>query len=215
MSSEFKPGQRLPSEAQLADGFKVSRATVREALRSLATDGLISKQQGASGGSFVEAVDHESLASELSTSMDTILKLGRITHDEVERVRVILEVPGAELAARNRTRADLADLERMLQAGAVSEGVGVGDFDAEFHRRIVAASGNRVLLALFTALVRVLRGSGALEYTGDAEQAVAAFHDQHRVLLDAIAAGDPDAAGKAMAEHIVYFEQSVRAGGRD
>ncbi|MFD4599783.1 FadR/GntR family transcriptional regulator [Streptomyces sp. NPDC058464] len=214
MSSVLKPGQRLPSETQLATEFKVSRATIREALRSLAADGLISKQQGSAGGSFVQKVDHESLAADLSVSMDTILRLGRITLTEIEYVRQILEVPAARLAAENRTRDQLAELERLLQVEPEldPDDPSFAAFDLEFHGRVAAAGGNRVLLALFTGLARAQRGSAPtapVKYVDSGADALAAIHDQHRALVAAIAAGDPDAAGRIMAAHISYFGETV------
>src|SRR5689334_18541438 len=61
LEGELKTGERLPSESELARQFAVSRTTVREALRALSTQNLIEKVPGAGGGSFVRAVDHQSL----------------------------------------------------------------------------------------------------------------------------------------------------------
>lgn len=212
ISSALQPGQRLPSETQLAKDFHVSRATVREALRSLAANGLISKQQGAAGGSFVEAVDHESLAAVIATSMDTILKLGRVTHTEVGGVREMLEVPAARLAATNATAEQLAELEELHEAEASPEVKGPvsGDLDLRFHNLVAVASGNRVLSAMFSALVRVPGPPPDFDFVETGEDVRAELRRQRRELLDALATRDPDAAGQAMARHVAYFHRVVR-----
>src|SRR5918997_4269757 len=97
LSGTFKRGEKLPSEAELADNFAVSRTTVREALRSLAAAGLIFKVPGASGGSFVQAIDYRGLGSLIGESIENSLRLGSIDFDEVIHVRRLLEVPSAGL----------------------------------------------------------------------------------------------------------------------
>ncbi|OAH11497.1 HTH-type transcriptional regulator LutR [Streptomyces jeddahensis] len=190
MSSSLKPGARPSSEAQLSSDSKVGRATVREALRALGGNGLISKRRGSSGGSFVETFDHESPAAGPSVSMDAILRLGRIIEAETEYVRQALEVPAAELAAKNRMAEQIAGLEWLLEGerGLDPDDPHVGAFDLEFHSKIAAASGNRVLHALFTGLARALRGSAPpppIKYHGSG--------------------GEVDTAGTVMASHISYF----------
>ena len=110
----FEQGGKLPSETELASRFSVSRATVREALRSLASTGLISKVPGAAGGSFVNSFDHESFSVSLVQSMDNILRLGSIDYQEVAQVRELLEVPSASLAAVHRGEVCLVKLDRLL-----------------------------------------------------------------------------------------------------
>lgn len=204
VSSAFKRGERLPSEAELAREFQVSRATVREALRALAAEGLISKLPGASGGSFVETVDHESLESLLSKSMETILKLGSVTFAEVSAVRELLEIPSARLAAENRTEEHLAELEEVLERErAVSvEDPQVPELDISFHSVVAVASGNRILSSFVTALHRATRPVHYLHLEPGAGKATVR---QHGAIVAAIADGDPDAAGRAMAAHLAYL----------
>ena len=103
LSGQLEVGSRLPSETVLAAEFSVSRTTVREALRSLATKGLIEKTPGAGGGSFVRNVDHWSLGRVVHEGMQNLLQLGTIQETEASDVRYMLEVPAARLAAQNRT----------------------------------------------------------------------------------------------------------------
>lgn len=206
VSSTFKPGDRLPSEAELAREFQVSRSTVREALRVLASEGLISKVPGASGGSFVEAIDHESLGSQLSQSMETILKLGSVTFDEISKVREMLEIPAARLAAEHRSEEDLARLQEVIdrERGVPVKDPQVPDLDISFHSLVAAASENRVLSSFIAALHRATRPVHYLHLGPEAGRTTVR---QHAAIVEAIAAGDAPGAAEAMATHLSYLRE--------
>jgi len=209
VSSAFKGGDRLPSEAQLAKEFRVSRSTVREALRAVAAEGLISKQSGATGGSFVETVNHESLGSQLSDSMGTILKLGTVTGAEVAAVREMLAVPAARLAAENRSEADVATMREVLQraAGVAVDSEEAIELDIAFHKLVAAASKNRLLIAFLSALLAV---SLRRHYVKSGPDVAAETRGRHEALFEAIAARDGDAAAAAMAAQLAYFHGITR-----
>ncbi len=114
LRGEFRPGDKLPSEAMLAKQFGVSRSTIREALSALAEAGFIRTVPGATGGSFVAAIDYRSLSDSFGESVENILRVGRLTYAEVAAVRMVLEVPSARLAARTRTDEDLVTLESIV-----------------------------------------------------------------------------------------------------
>ena len=78
LSGTFGSGDKLPSELELAESFGVSRATVREALGTLVSAGLIAKTPGAGGGSFVMEVNHESLGLSVGESVENTLQFGTI-----------------------------------------------------------------------------------------------------------------------------------------
>src|SRR3954451_15336498 len=107
LSGHFSQGDKLPPETQLAEQFGVSRPTVREALGALVSEGLIRKIPGVAGGSFVNSVTTDSLSQMLSESMDTIVRIGALSIDEITEVRRVLEIPAAQWAARNRTQDDI------------------------------------------------------------------------------------------------------------
>lgn len=208
LSGTFRRGDRLPSEVELSESFSVSRTTVREALRSLASEGLISKTPGASGGSFVQVVDHQSLAALLGETMETTLRFGSINHDEVARVRRLLEVPSAGLAAEHRTDADLELLDYILarQKGLTVESPEVPNLDVDFHTAIAEASKNRVLSSFVSALHRVTRPVLFLDLSPEVGKATVA---QHAAIVRAISEGSPQNAAHAMSEHLDYLD-SVR-----
>lgn len=205
----FEPGAKLPSETELAARFSVSRATVREALRSLASAGLISKVPGAAGGSFVNSFDHESFGASLQQSMDNILRLGSISYEEVAQVREMLEVPSAELAARHRGEECLERLDALLarEKEVTVDDPEVPDLDIDFHSTIAAASGNRVLESFVTALHRVTR---PVLFVAIGDEAGRTTVRQHRAIVRAIRSGDAGEAGAAMRRHLRYLA-SLRA----
>lgn len=209
VSSAFKGGDRLPSEAQLAKEFRVSRSTVREALRAVAAEGLISKQSGATGGSFVETVNHESLGTQLSDSMGTILRLGTVTPEEVAAVREMLVVPAARLAALNRSEAEVTALREIVDRAAEVEieSEEMIELDIAFNDLVVAASKNRLLMAFLSALRQV---SLPRHYIESGPSVAAETLSQHRAIFEAIAVGDGDAAAAAMAAQLAYFHRITR-----
>ncbi|MEV4189191.1 GntR family transcriptional regulator, partial [Streptosporangium canum] len=103
VSGEFQPGDRLPIEPDLCVRYGVSRSTVREALRLLASQNLIRTVRGTTGGSFVAHPDPDHISAYLETSFD----LMRVGIGQLMEIRELLEVPAAGLAALRRTGADL------------------------------------------------------------------------------------------------------------
>lgn len=206
MSGQFAQGDRLPSETELAEGLGVSRATIREALRSLAEGGLITKVPGMKGGSFVEYVDHHALSMLVSQRMSSVLDLGSITHEEVADFRDLLEVPCARLAARNRTDEDLAALHDVIEREKVAEvdDPSVPDMNAEFHSLMAAATQNRVLAAFVAALHRVAHPLAFIHTDAEVGQQAVRHHIE---LYSAIKTQDEDAAVEVMRRHLVFLDK--------
>jgi DNA-binding FadR family transcriptional regulator len=209
LSGALGIGKKLPPEAALAVEFGVSRTTVREALRSLASDGLIEKIPGAGGGSFVRSVDHHSLGAELSEDIENLLRLGSIGYEEVAAVRRMLEVPAAGEAARHREEADLAELDEILAEARALEidDPRVAELDARFHAGVAHASGNRVLAAFVYALHEVTEPVHNLDL--NPETAKQTFR-QHQAVVRAVRKQDVAAAEAAMTSHLRYLEQHPR-----
>jgi GntR family transcriptional repressor for pyruvate dehydrogenase complex len=203
-SGELRGGEKLPPEGELARQFGVSRTTVREALRALATDGLIAKTPGVKGGSFVQSVDYQSLGVLLRDSLHHRLQLGFLRPDEVAMVRQYLEVPAARMAARHRTATDLAALREIVaqQKSMSVDDPDVPDLDSRFHRTIAAASGNRVLAAFVHALHSETEPVHYLDLSPDVGRETVR---QHQKIVKAISEGDPDAAEVAVVEHLSYL----------
>jgi GntR family transcriptional repressor for pyruvate dehydrogenase complex len=203
LGGQFSQGEKLPPETDLAHMFGVSRPTVREALQSLATSGLIQKIPGASGGSFVRAVNHESFAKMLHETMSTILQLGALDFEEVHGMRKLLDVPAAQLAAENGTDEQLKLLRQVItyQSAITLDDPDIPILDATFHSAIGEASGNRLLAALVSALHRVSQPVRFLKLSGEVGQKTIR---QHKAILRAIESRQPKAAGVAMEKHLDY-----------
>jgi len=204
LSGAVRSGERLPSEAELARQFDVSRSTLREALGSLSAQNLITKTPGAGGGSFVRSVDTSSLQTVLTDSMHNLLTLGSIDFEEVALVRQHLEVPGVRLAAENRTEEDLERLREIvgLQKAVAVEDPRVPDLDAQFHGAVAEASGNRVLSSFVRALHHETEPVHYLDLSPEVGRTTVR---QHLDIVRAVAAGDPDAAEQAVIDHLSYL----------
>jgi len=205
LSGQLPIGAKLPSEAALAVEFSVSRTTVREALRALATQGLINKIPGSGGGSFVRSVDHWSLGQVLQEAIENLLQLGAIEPTETSAVREILEIPAARLAAEHVTDLELHKLGGVLErlAAAPNDDPEIPSLEAEFHTAIALASGNRVLSSLVFALCgQSVRHPSLKPEVGR----------QHERLIEAIRAKDPQAAEEAMVAHLADLDQDPARG---
>jgi len=204
LEGHFQQGEKLPSELDLSARFGVSRTTIREALRALASDGLIRKVPGAAGGNFVMAIDHHALGGQIRESVETILRLGTVTMEELLQVRQFLEVPSASLAARNRSEEQLAELRRFVEdvKGLPLADPRIEDLDVSFHSVIAEASGNRMLLSFVSALHQVTRPVRYLDFSESAGRETVR---QHIEIVKAIEEGNEDAAAEAMRTHLEYL----------
>jgi GntR family transcriptional repressor for pyruvate dehydrogenase complex len=202
------PGATIPTERELTETFRVGRSSVREALRILESRGLIA---GDGRGRFVVAEPTEPL----HRSLELLLTLDAGDFAELFEVRNIIEVESAGLAAARRSEVDLAALGEAVAAmdAALDAPDRYVDADLRFHVGIARATGNRITAHLMHA-IRDLLARALVEIfhiPGSAESSV----EQHRRILEAIAADDPDAARRAMREHLAKVEDEVRtASGR-
>ena len=199
------PGDFLGREEDLAAEFGVSRPTLREALKLLASGNLIRANKGPGGGIFVAHTADQGVRRSLSDSVDMMVETGAVSLEELLDARILLEVPVAGLAALqageetvDRLRAALA---AETEAGADMDAIHAAD--TEFHREIGAAAGNRIAQALTGWVIEVLQPRLMAELR-DAVVPQAVL-DQHTALLKAIEKGDRPRAERAMREHLLYL----------
>ncbi len=216
LSGELTPGERLPVEAVLADQFGVSRSTVREALRSLASENMVETTRGVTGGTFVRQPHPGQVADTLGTGLELLTGSDAITVTELLEARELLEVPAARLAAVRRTEEQLVRLDAALpEPRRVLESRSF-EVNRTFHAIVLEASGNRLLEVMTRPLFVVLQ----TRFLRDA--APARFWRrvdvEHRSIADAIAAGDERAAAQEMSAHLVHlratYEKIDRSGRR-
>jgi GntR family transcriptional repressor for pyruvate dehydrogenase complex len=198
VSRGLRPGDRLATEAEMIAEYEVGRATLREALRVLEAQGVIEVRVGAGGGPFVARPDAHRLARMLSL----LLRMSDVTLREVLDARLIIEPALAGQAARHRQDSHVRALRQNQRAieSAHRGSPGFLRVNEEFHTLIAAASGNRPLAALWSALAAVADGHEAgVRYTPAALGAMVAAH---RKISDAIASHDADEATGAMTVHL-------------
>ncbi|QJF51073.1 FadR/GntR family transcriptional regulator [Roseobacter ponti] len=139
--------ERLPSEAELAEQFDVSRSTVREALKRLAAQSLIRTQRGATGGAFVNRLSFEQAYPQQITTSTLLLSMNAVSFGTACEARYALERACAPLSAERRTADHLAtmraEIHRQSQPGLTDEAFCASD--VAFHRALVDGAGNPVL----------------------------------------------------------------------
>lgn len=139
--------ERLPSEAELAEQFNVSRPTVREALKRLAAQSLIRTQRGATGGAFVNRLSFEQAYPQQITTSTLLLSMNAVSFETACEARYALERACAPLSAERRTADHLAtmraEIHRQGQPGLTDEAFCASD--VAFHRALVDGAKNPVL----------------------------------------------------------------------
>ena len=139
--------ERLPSEAELAEQFNVSRPTVREALKRLAAQSLIRTQRGAFGGAFINRLSYEDAYGQQITTSTLLLSMNTISFDVACEARFAMERACAPFAAERRSADHLAtmraEIHRQSHPGLSDESWCASD--VTFHRALVDAAGNPVL----------------------------------------------------------------------
>jgi GntR family transcriptional repressor for pyruvate dehydrogenase complex len=210
VGGEFAPGGSLPTEADLAQRFGVSRAVVREAVRVLASKGLVAVRQGR--GMWVQPADRWDQLDPLLIFEQVRWGGDEALLDELVETRRVLETAVAALAAQRRTEADLRALAAAL-AGMERATADAEDYtrrDIVFHDAILAAAHNRLLCEALRPVAGALQEGRfiAVRRAG----VVARSLSSHRKIEAAIRAQDAERAREAMRRHISEFEEDVRSG---
>ena len=204
-SGRLKPGDRLPSERELAHTFHVGRSTVREAIRSMESLGLVDVRAGE--GTFLAGPTAERTQDPLSASLFQAWG----THFKLFEVRAVLEPALAGLAARRATSAQieamrgaLADQEREILRGESGK-----KEDTIFHHLIAEATGNEILHRIADSLMTLLGQTRetSLQRGGRPIRS----YKQHQAILEAIEARNSSAAERRMREHIRSIERLIFA----
>lgn len=204
-SGDMPPGSRFPTEKAITEDFGVSRTVVREAYSRLAARGLLESRRG-SGAYVPDGAQYRAfqVTAEEIGEIDDVLKL--------LEMRMGFEAEMADLAARRRTDADLAELRRALTAMEESSDVDASvTADAAFHAAIASATGNSYFLRFTQFLGVRLVPSRRLYLQGDDpvrhQHYARTINRDHEAIVAAIEAGDPAAARRAARRHI---EKSIR-----
>ena len=214
LTGDLTPGERLPNEARLAEQLGISRATLREALRALTAQRLITTVKGAAGGSFVTLPTVPEIADLLSGAIELLGRSREISLEEFLEARELLEVPAARLAAARRRQLDLRRLRESIPSKPNELGVREQyACNRAFHVHVLESAGNTLLFIaaqpVFAVLETYLARSRLPRSFGRA------MTEHHHRIAAAIDAGDGDTAAGEMHSHLEYlrpyYEKAWRA----
>jgi DNA-binding FadR family transcriptional regulator len=200
LTGELRPGAKLPIEPDLSAQYGVSRSTVREALRVLASQNLITTTRGVSGGSFVAYPNPEQIAGYLGASLRLLTQSDNLTIGQLAEARDMLEVPAAGLAAQRRSDDQLQDLKATLfDRGQVSLPEAI-ESSKSFHAALVRATGSPLVEMLSRPVFEIVYD----HVQGWAAPAGfwARIAGDHEAIFDAVAAQDPASAREAIRDHL-------------
>jgi len=187
VSGQLIVDERLPSEAELADHFAVSRPTVREALKRLAAQSLIRTQRGAFGGAFVNRLSYPEAYGQQITTATLLLSMNAISFD------VACEAPDTLATMR-------AEIHRQGQPGLTDESFCASD--VAFHRALVDSAGNPVLSYQLAGAVEAMQPlMNMITFTARSREAIVGFHTR---IADALSSSDAEAAQTALTELEAY-----------
>lgn len=189
----LRTGDRLPLEAAMLQEYRVSRASLREALRLLEVQGLISLKPGPGGGPVVGSVDARNLARTISL----YFHLGGMKYADIFAAQEILEPACAELAARHPDRAKA--MRPFIDEEAPVEGALYHQVTYDFHATVYGLTGNGVLALLTNAVTSII--TTHIVSTMDPVELHESILEEHKELARAISAGHASKAGRLTAAH--------------
>jgi GntR family transcriptional repressor for pyruvate dehydrogenase complex len=195
----LKPGDRLPSETELASQFGVGRQTIREALRLLELSGFISMQKGGVGGPLVV----DTILNTISNSFLDVFQMGRITIDELTLARLAIEKMVLESLVAHIEAADVQALrENVSQARRkIESSKPAFEENTQFHRLLARASKNHLFVVLMESIMAVVahfRSILGVNLELSARSTVA-----HEQIVDALVKGNRRKATALLEAHLV------------
>jgi DNA-binding FadR family transcriptional regulator len=210
LSGSVRPGDKLLSERELSAQLGVSRPVLREALRALAMLGVLEIRQGA--GTVVRRPDVSVLGDFFAFTAHHHDMLG----DDIIQARIAIECQAIRLAC---SRATVTDLERLRAAVAeiaatIDDPVAGSIADHSFHELLVGAAHSAILSTLYSAIGNLLLRShrDRRESVFGTEDGRLYLINHHRLIFEALAAGDPRRADDALREHFAIGDEYRRRG---
>ena len=207
----LKPGDRLLAERELADQFQVSRASVREAIRTLEMLGVIDIRPGE--GTFVRGTETDDIIRPLAM----FLAVERSSLLDMFEMRRIFETATARLAAERATEEELdhiaAMLDKMRERLNVLDPEKGEEYDAAFHYAVAESTHNSLLTKLFKTVSEEFAKANSVarrQLYHDNIQNAQKIIDQHNEILEAIRSRSPKKASEAMLAHLIFAEDELR-----
>jgi DNA-binding FadR family transcriptional regulator len=207
VAGQFKIGQRLPTEDELAQRYGVSRPSVREALKRLAAQNLVRAKRGPTGGNFVVQPSYAELAESLSGAATLLVGMGALGIEEIIEARRALQGSCMDLAASNASETHIQNIEAALKRQQDPE---ISDeafcqADVAFHRALVDATDNGMLRFVMYTVIEALIPVTNMVVTVVRERSD--IISLHRQMLEYLKQGDANALKARMDELLDYLLQ--------
>ncbi|OGV32267.1 MAG: hypothetical protein A2020_14720 [Lentisphaerae bacterium GWF2_45_14] len=207
LDGRLKSGDKLLPERTMSEQFKVSRNSIREAIRALEILGIVESRQG--GGNFIVAGTSDCLFEPLSI----MFKLRNGSFSDLLEIRRGLEMEAASLAAQKITKAQAAEMKELLEkfknASGEQESI---DLDKKLHLFIAEISGNTMLSAFLNSISKLFE-----QAVRDGRELILKAFDNnkllikmHRDLCEAVTSGKPDDAAKACRRHFDFILDNLK-----
>lgn len=198
------PDGRLPTERALCSRLGVGRRELRDALNVLQAEGLIWRRQGK--GTFLGQPPDPTgvLAADIVPATDAL---------SVMEARLCIEPTLAALCAERAAPEDVTRMRHLAaKIGPAPKPETAEIWDGALHRLIARAAGNQILLTAFSLVdeVRIREDWQRMRHRARSAELVALYHRQHGAIIDAIAAGDAEAARQAMADHLTLLRRNLK-----
>jgi GntR family transcriptional regulator, transcriptional repressor for pyruvate dehydrogenase complex len=214
----LKPGDRLPSETELATKFNVGRQTIREALRLLELSGFISMQKGGAGGPLVV----DTILNSITNSFLDAFQMGRISIDEHTRARIEIEKMVFNYALNNIATTDVKCLQENINLARrnLESGMQAFEINVHFHKLLARASRNHVFIVVMESITAVVAHIRSL--LGMDLELSGRVVEEHQAIVSAIAAGNKAEALDLLEQHLIHlgnrykdFIARLKSEGRD
>ena len=208
LTGELQPGAKLPIEPELSHQYGVSRSTVREALRVLASQNLITTTRGVSGGSFVAHPNPDQISGYLEASFRLLAQADNLSIAELADARDMLEVPAAGLAALRRSEVQLEELRATLFVPARTAPERAIELNKTFHSVLMRSTGSPLVEVLTRPVFEVIYDY-VVHYDAP-DNFWSAMEGDHDEIFAAIAARDAVSAREATREHLRKLRPACR-----
>jgi len=206
-SGFFKPGNKLPSERELANQFKAGRMVVREALRTLEHAGLIYMKQGSFGGAFIK----ESDSAVITRSISDMIRIGNVTLEELTETRLGIEMVILESVIHRINQEDLEALRRNVEEAEkeIANGNRPLETNLNFHLLLARASKNTLFEMIIKSIMNVT--TSFLVRINPGTDHLCQVLSYHKKIYQALLKGDFQGAERIMKEHLLEANKRVSA----
>lgn len=205
MNGELKIGDKLPAERELSEFLKVSRNSVREALRTLDIMGVISSQHGA--GNYVTG----NFEKNLMETMSMMFIMNQINYEQISQLRLGLEMQAMMLAIDNITDSEVKELENIifqLETGTEETNVLL---DKKFHYNITLASKNLLIIDILQAVSEVM--DHFIVYLRreilSVEESKIRLHEAHKLMIESLKNKDKELGREAIYKHFSVIDEKI------